>query len=232
MKPQHHIKTTSTAILVFALSAKEELRHKNIFGGDRLFTALTAHTLGEVKKTRLPYYHVTEKEQRGHSFGERFANAIQSLFDLGYDNIITVGNDSPQLRARHLLKAKDYLNAGKNVLGPSNDGGFYLMGIQRLGFDSVTFSLLPWQTRNIYRDTLSYFDKNDVCRATLRPLIDIDSLADISLLSFSTASVSRALRQLLALFIIAERAFLFTLQKNIPIGLKSCRNKGSPLNCF
>lgn len=229
MKPQHDIKIPSTAILVFALSAEEELRHKKIFSGGRLFKALTSHTLGEVRKTGLPYYHFTEKEQSGHSFGERFAHAIQSLFDLGYDNVITVGNDSPQLKAKHLLRAQDCLSGGKNILGPSNDGGFYLMGIQRHGFDPKTFSELPWQTRNTFRDTILYFENIGIDHITLRPLTDIDSLVDISVLAHAAKSISRAIRQLLAYFITSAHPFIFILKKNIPIGVKAYRNKGSPM---
>ncbi|MAU25901.1 MAG: hypothetical protein CMH48_05785 [Muricauda sp.] len=229
MKPQRHIKTASTAILVFALSAEEETKHKSIFDGGRLFEALTAHTLAEVKKTGLPHYLFTEKEQRGNSFGERFAHAIQSLFDLGHDKVITVGNDSPQLKARHLLAAKDCLDGGKNVLGPSNDGGFYLMGIQHCAFDSKTFSKLPWQTRNAYRETLFYFDRKGVDHVSLCALTDIDSLVDVTVLAYSIKSISRAMRHLLASFIQIENVFLYFLKKIIPIGTGVYHNKGSPL---
>ncbi|CAN0575163.1 unnamed protein product, partial [Ectocarpus sp. 12 AP-2014] len=66
--------------------------------GERVFETLTKETLRKVKRTKQPYFHISEKEQTGNSFGERFTNAIQTVFDKGYEHIITVGNDTPQLK--------------------------------------------------------------------------------------------------------------------------------------
>ncbi|MGB5435124.1 MAG: DUF2064 domain-containing protein, partial [Maribacter sp.] len=117
---EHH-----TAILVFALSSEEEQKRKKIRNGDRLFSALSEHSLNIVAKTGLPYFHYTEKEQVGDSFGERFTNAIQEVFNRGFKQIITIGNDSPQLKISHIQRAAVLLDHNKSVIGPSADGGFY-----------------------------------------------------------------------------------------------------------
>ena len=57
-----------TAIIIFANSSKEELKHKAIVNGQKLFDTLTGITVQTVKKTKLPYFHFTEKEQLGNSF--------------------------------------------------------------------------------------------------------------------------------------------------------------------
>ena len=104
-----------TAILVFANSSQEEISHKAIPKSGLLFDMLTQRTLKTVKKTKLPYFHLTEEHQVGDSFGERFTNAIQMVFTKGFEQIITIGNDTPQLRVSHILDASGHLENGKEV---------------------------------------------------------------------------------------------------------------------
>jgi len=74
----------NTAILVFANSAKAEMQIKPIRKGAVLFDKLTQETLQKVKKTGLPYFHISEQEQKGKTFGERFTKAIQTVFENGH----------------------------------------------------------------------------------------------------------------------------------------------------
>ena len=55
-----------TAILVFANSAQEELQHKPIVGGEKLFTELTKRTLSIVKNSGLPFCIINENNQNGN----------------------------------------------------------------------------------------------------------------------------------------------------------------------
>jgi uncharacterized protein len=120
---------TKTAILIFANSAEKELTSKSISSSD-FFNLLDSDTVKTVKKTNLPYFHFSEKEQIGSSFGERFTNAIEAVFNKGFEHVISLGNDIPHLRANHILKATQNLATSDYVLGPSTDGGFYLMGFK------------------------------------------------------------------------------------------------------
>ena len=97
-----------TAILFFANSAEEDFARKKFdYRAVSLFQDLTQHTLKTIESTGLPFFHFTEKEQLGNTFGERFAHAFASLFALGYTKVISVGNDSPNLTAQHILKAQE-----------------------------------------------------------------------------------------------------------------------------
>mgnify|MGYP003624532411 FL=1 len=168
-----------TAILIFAYSSEEEVKHKQIIHGDRLFNSLTARTIKTVEKSKLPYFHYSEKHQVGYTFGERFSNAIQTIFDKGYDNVITIGNDSPQLKTEHLFKACIALDANKVVFGPSTDGGFYLMGLNKFQFNSLQFKNLPWQTSHIRNAILQIEALKDSAVSFLPALMDVDSVEDI-----------------------------------------------------
>ncbi|MBO0320958.1 DUF2064 domain-containing protein [Muricauda sp. CAU 1633] len=172
-----------TAILIFANSATQDSRIKKIGSDTTLFDALNQHSLKIVKATGLPYFHFTEKEQRGETFGERFTHAIQSIFDKGFANIIAIGNDSPQLKTQHLLETHQKLQLGKTVLGPAVDGGFYLLGLHASNFHKNSFEALPWQVTSLFNTTQYYFESLGCVVFSLSRLIDIDSASDIKRLS-------------------------------------------------
>lgn len=168
-----------TAIIIFANSSEEELKHKAIVNGQQLFDTLTGITVQTVKKTKLPYFHFTEKEQLGNSFGERFSNAIHKVLSRGFDNVIVIGNDTPKLTTASLLKAEKELNKNKLVLGPSMDGGFYLMGINKSHFKFEIFKNLPWQTKNIRKSVVHAVTSNQQQVVFLSMLVDLDTQYDL-----------------------------------------------------
>lgn len=220
-----------TAILIFANSANKD-SHIKKFGGDAsLFDALNQHSLKIVKATGLPYFHFTEKEQRGATFGERFTNAIKSIYNKGFLNIIAIGNDSPQLKTQHLLETCQQLQKGKTVLGPAVDGGFYLLGLHCSNFHQDTFEALPWQATSLFNTTRYYFESLGCTIFSLNRLIDIDSASDIKRLSNHTRTLvgewlslfSKLMGQTIAFFEAGQ-----TAKKNIFLFIPF--NKGSPVS--
>lgn len=141
--------------------------------------ALTTHTIKTVQRTGYPYFLITEKEQRGGSFGARFCNAVQEVFNKGFDALIIIGNDSPGLSCSHLLRAAEALQKGKLALGPSADGGFYLMGLQKCWFDRGVFESLPWQMANLTSAIKEVLipQTGDLC--LLPALADLDQASDL-----------------------------------------------------
>ncbi|MGB3150839.1 MAG: DUF2064 domain-containing protein [Maribacter sp.] len=219
-----------TAVLVFANSSHEELLHKPMPKSELLFDTLTQETLKKVKKTGLPYFHLSEKEQKGKSFGERFTNAIQTVFDQGFENIITIGNDTPQLQTRHLLETKGALDAGRTVLGPSVDGGFYLMGIHKSNFEPESFKNLPWQRFSLLNRISFILDRSDALLYKLPVLGDIDNIKDVKRLISFRKSISSTLLNLLTLLIAFENRIIDGFfQAILNIFLQRPFNKGSPL---
>lgn len=218
-----------TAILVFALSSKEELKCKKINKAKVLFQALSDHALKTVQKTGMPYFHITEKEQRGNCFGERFANAIQFVYDRGFDQVITIGNDSPQLKAAQILKSAAELSPGKAVLGPSNDGGFYLMGLHKTDFNSASFRNLPWQSSQLWNQFNADLESCNVELVELRKFLDIDSENDLKIiLKFTKGLTNHIFKVIISIL----------LPKSIPIRIVASimglfqlyihQNRGSP----
>ncbi|MEX0274040.1 MAG: DUF2064 domain-containing protein, partial [Flavobacteriaceae bacterium] len=194
--------SVKTAILVFSRSAKADAVYKGMPQNERVFEALTEHTLRVVGKTGLPHFLITEDLQSGNSFGERFANAFVAIFALGYDAIIAIGNDSPHLTAPQLLSAQDRLCQDMAALGPATDGGFYLMGLCRSHFDQHSFTQLPWQSRNLKSAFTTYLETRRIATKWFAYMNDIDSFADIRGFVDQKRNLSHSLRRLiLSLFV-------------------------------
>lgn len=183
--------SNTTAILIFAQSSAQDTRQKNIAGGKELFDALTDHTLSTAGKTGLPIFHITEEQQSGGSFGQRFTNAIQDVFDQGFENIITVGNDSPHLRKTHIETALSNLENNKSVIGPSADGGFYLMGLQRSDFVKSDFEELQWQTAVLKEEIITILSDSGKEITMLPTLFDIDTIWDAKIIVENTSALPR-----------------------------------------
>lgn len=223
--------TNKTAILVFARSAQQDAQQKGLANGDRLFDALTKETLQKVERTGIPFFHSTEMEQQGDTFGARFIHAIQDVFSKGFDSVITVGNDSPQLKTKHLVLAQEHLDHGNSVLGPSLDGGIYLMGLHRSQFDAHRFLELPWQELDLFKRLVQLVQTTTATVYELPVLADIDALNDFVRLGNFVKSVAARLLSLLHLFVLS--IFWKPTRKlgdTISGFSISLQNKGSPLN--
>ena len=217
------------AILVFANSSKEELNNKSMPSGARVFDVLTELTLKTVKKTKLPYFHLSEKEQYGNSFGERFSNAIHSVFEKGYERIITIGNDTPYLKASHIMEASRQLANGKNVLGPSTDGGFYLMGLHKSHFSIGEFQKLSWQTSTLLNEVAVLLGAKHQEPLQLPVLFDLDNVKDFQLFFKRFKSIPIKLLEIFkCLFTRTVENFCFIILFFDNYYFKVFYNKGSP----
>ncbi len=180
----------STAILLFTRPASEEARAKTLFPtqADKAFDGLISHAIATIRQTKLPYFVHTE--QVGQSFAERFTHAIQKIFDQGYERVITIGNDSPELTAGMIRKADQLLQNRSLVMGKSQDGGAYLIGIQKEVFDPEAFVDLPWQTECVAEALVDTFDDHEVLPLVLR---DLDNSWDFQRLIATHASTIKGM---------------------------------------
>ncbi|CAL2103987.1 conserved protein of unknown function [Tenacibaculum sp. 190130A14a] len=168
-----------TAIMLFAFSSEKEANRKVFEESEQLFQQLNRKTLLKAQKTNVDVVVITEEHQIGATFGERFANAIQSVFNKGYEQIITLGNDSPNLKTSHLLKALHSLQNDEAALGPSFDGGTYLIALKRTDFVFDSFKNISWNTFKVFSELKSYFATQNTHVRVLSYLADIDSRKDV-----------------------------------------------------
>ncbi len=117
--------------------------------------------------------------QRGNDLGQRMCNALSAVFDQGATKAILVGTDIPDINARHLLEAMDLLNQKQVVIGPSLDGGYWLIGFQRGGFCPDLFLQVDWGTQTVFSSTLEKCKTAKLSLGLLPALQDIDTLEDL-----------------------------------------------------
>jgi len=116
---------------------------------------------------------------------------------LGYEEVLIVGTDSPTLSGLHLETAFDRLAGQDCVLGPSQDGGIFLLGLKLAKVDrlSVLFQSVSWFSRKVLDQLEQGFDRLHLSFSVLENLKDLDSWSDFLSLRFENAwaSLSSAL---------------------------------------
>lgn len=148
-------RTKNTALVLFTRSAREEALAKDFsdvhrFQTNRLIAEeLISHAEKVARQSTLPLFIYGTEKQSGNNFGEKLAHAFTSVYALGFENVIAIGNDCPDLTPEELLVAAHQLNTSEAVLGPDKKGGLYLIGLNRSCFDAAAFEQLPWESERV-----------------------------------------------------------------------------------
>ena len=92
--------------------------------------------------------------QRGDKFGERLYFAVEDLFKCGFDSVCLIDSDSPTVPAENFAEAVELLSTSDDriVLGPSDDGGYYLIGVKKP--HRHLFEQIDWSTERVLNQTI------------------------------------------------------------------------------
>lgn len=120
--------------------------------------------------------HFSKKQQIGDDLGIRMKNAFEKGFEHGYEKIIIIGSDIYDLQQTHIEQAFISLDKHNSVIGPSDDGGYYLLGMKNL-IDGI-FENKNWGSNTVLANTISNLETH-VPFFTLENLNDIDVISDI-----------------------------------------------------
>ena len=118
--------------------------------------------------------------QAGHTLGERISNVFKRLFSEGYGKVVVIGSDSPDVPLRYIEDAFKALGRVSLVLGPAEDGGYYLIGMNR--FDERPFAAIPWSTSKVMDETLKRANSARMPFELISLWHDYDSFDDLALL--------------------------------------------------
>ncbi len=121
--------------------------------------------------------------QRGADLGQRMLAALAAARARGHARIVLVGSDCPGLDRAGLLQAFGLLNSHDLVIGPSRDGGYYLIGIAKdLAIPRLTplFADIAWGSATVLDQTLALADRIGLRCGLLSPLHDIDRPEDLA----------------------------------------------------
>jgi hypothetical protein len=116
--------------------------------------------------------------QRGADLGERLFNAFEQAYAAGYEQCVIISSDSPNVPAAYLRRAFELLDDASVVLGPCEDGGYYLIGMHVP--QPVLFEGITWSTEVVYQQTVDRAAGAGLQLATLPVWYDIDTVADLT----------------------------------------------------
>lgn len=118
--------------------------------------------------------------QRGEAFGERLAAAIEDLLRLGFASVCLIDSDSPTVPEEAFTRAVELLSRAEDsvVLGPSDDGGYYLIGLKTL--HRRLFEQVDWSTERVLEQTIAAARELDLPVHLLPGWYDVDDRATLS----------------------------------------------------
>ena len=162
-----------------------------------IYKCIAADVIETVRKQvdhiRICYYPAEEKRlvrawlgdafeyepQIGSNLGERMKNAFVSCFKGHCRQAILVGTDIPEISETVIDESFRELNHPVAMIGPTFDGGYYLIGFRKDLFVPQVFEDIPWSTRGVFDSTLSKFKLAD-CKVHILPKCrDIDTYDDL-----------------------------------------------------
>jgi len=120
--------------------------------------------------------------QRGDAFGERLLAAAQNILASGFGAVCLIDSDSPTLPQSALVRAVDELlkPGDRVVLGGSDDGGYYLIGLKQA--HAAPFERITWSTGSVYAETVERVRDAGIELVELPVWYDVDDAATLAVL--------------------------------------------------
>jgi hypothetical protein len=120
--------------------------------------------------------------QRGDGFGERLLAAAEDILSCGFGAVCLIDSDSPTLPAEALRQAVSELArpGDRVVLGPSEDGGYYLIGLKQAHAEA--FERIAWSSASVYAETVERVRAAGLELVELPRWYDVDDAATLAVL--------------------------------------------------
>ena len=118
-----------------------------------------------------------KRVQNGDDLGQKMQNAFRELFQLNYDSVCIIGSDCYELNSETINQSFIALESKDVVIGPTYDGGYYLLGMKKL--HAALFENKNWSTETVYSDTITDFEQLGLSYSNLVKLTDIDEEKDL-----------------------------------------------------
>ena len=203
----------STAVLIFASlehSTRKfpDLKSKTgrlVFGRlTRRVIDLSRQAFGEDVFLSVPEDELREFEnaparllsQTGSDFGERLCKGVEQVFRLGYERVLVLGNDTPQLEVEVLNRCQEEFKTASVLLGPDHRGGIYLLGVSSGSFDLL--SRICWNRNSDFAQLVAECELHNQSIAVLSTKSDLDNQADLErILRNTPGKVAENVRSLL-----------------------------------
>jgi len=133
-----------------------------------------AHPFFKVMEGR---YGARLLSQSGPDLGSRMKQAMQDAFDQGAQEVLLTGTDLPALPRAHLIEALKLIKSHDVVLGPTADGGYYLIGLRKM--TPAPFEGIAWSTGAVFAETKKKIEAAGLSLGLLPECRDLDTLDDL-----------------------------------------------------
>jgi rSAM/selenodomain-associated transferase 1 len=130
----------------------------------------------------------TVQPQTGRDLGGRMRAFFRNAFTAGVARVVVLGSDSPSLPIEWVTRAFHQLRHHRVVLGPSTDGGYYLLGMAASDELPPIFEGIPWGTSAVHEVTAQRLRESGISFAELPPWYDVDRLEDLRRLHYELGS--------------------------------------------
>ena len=114
--------------------------------------------------------------QEGAELGARLHHAFRWTYERGYRRTIVLGSASPHIGRDSVVRAREALDAADVVLGPADDGGYYLIAMHR---PHDVFRGIPMSTSQVMQMTVALAQRQGLSVCTLETLFDVDEWPDL-----------------------------------------------------
>src|SRR6266487_4917915 len=123
-----------------------------------------------------PVQRMRSFPQQGAELGARLHHAFEWTYERGYRRTIVIGSDSPHISRDIVARAREALDEADVVLGPADDGGYYLIAMRE---PHDVFSGIPMSTSAVMERTIELAQQQSLTVRLLEPLFDIDEIPDL-----------------------------------------------------
>jgi len=115
--------------------------------------------------------------QAGHDLGQRMLNAFYDTFEGGYKKAVLIGTDIPNISKKIIEDAFEKLDQFDVVIGPAEDGGYYLIGMKQ-DFPSL-FEGMEYSHPNVFEELIDAIEEAGLKYTTVQTLFDLDTKEDM-----------------------------------------------------
>lgn len=178
------VKTRLAASLGDQIAAEHyEIMLQDVLKTARQLSDLETVVFWDCEEEALPFlaerYRCSSRHQIPGDLGQRMQGAFEEMFKDGFMLCCIIGSDAPDLPAAYILQAYRLLEAPQAdvVLGPSLDGGYYLLGLRQVW--EQLFVNISWSTAEVLEQSVAAAQGSGLTTALLPEWQDIDTLEDL-----------------------------------------------------
>jgi len=128
------------------------LNHTSSVSKNSKITTAVFENIQSQKNKEIFSHAVYFQLQQGKDLGEKMSSAFDWAFEKGYEKVILLGSDLGSLNEKIVLEAETALVENEYVIGPTYDGGYYLIGMKKPS--PHLFKEIPWSTEKVLEQTL------------------------------------------------------------------------------